>query len=130
MKTKDEDTSAFTKFTVFFIMIFLAVLLSEGISSAQDTKWQKIQEVEIPDGLEIHSGINSEGIPKYWFQFDDVKVFISAETHRDYIEGNVTLILTEWKVIKTGKYRYTIRRKNNNMSCSGKINIDKLFYGN
>lgn len=130
MKTRDKDTSAFTKFTVFFILIFLALLLSEGISSAQNTKWQKIQEVEIPEGLEIHSGINSEGIPKYWFEFDGVKVFINAQNHKDYIEGNVTLILTEWKVIKTGKYRYTVRRKDNNTSNSNKIDIDKLFYGN
>ena len=129
---KDKDVGTFTKFMVFFIMIGLAVLLSESLSAqpAAQSGWQKIQEVEIPDGLEIQSGIDSEGIPKYWFQFDDVKVFISAETHRDYIEGNVTLILTEWKVIKTDKYRYTIRRKGNDMSCSGKINIDELFYGN
>lgn len=129
MKKRDKDVAAFTKFTVFFLMIFFAVLLSECISSAQNTGWEKVQEVEIPAGLEIQSGINSEGTPKYWFQFDEVKVFIDAKTHRDYIEGTTTLILTEWKVIKTNKYRYTVRRKDNKMSSSGKINIDKLFYG-
>ena len=128
MKDKDKDVNLFTKFTVFFLMLCGALLLSECISSAQ-SEWQKIQEIEIPEGLEIQSGINSEGVPKYWFQFDDVKVFINAETHRDYIEGNVTLILTEWKVIKTDKYRYTIRRKDSKMSSNGKININKLFYG-
>lgn len=128
---KDKDVRAFTKFIVFFIMIGLAVLLSESLSAQPTAQsgWQKIQEVEIPDGLEIQSGIDSEGIPKYWFQFGEVKVFMDARTHNDYKEGTVVLILVEWKVLKTGRYRYTIKRKSSNDN-NVRINFDELFYEN
>lgn len=131
MKERNNDVSTVTKFIVFFIVSFSIMLLSECILPAQNTGWKKIQEVEIPAGLEIQSGINSEGMPKYWFQFDEIKIFVDARTHRNYKDGNVTLILTEWKVLKTGKYRYTVRRKSNKMSCSDdsnkRINLDNLL---
>lgn len=123
-----KEKHSFLKLLIIFMVLYIVTFLTIDVAFGQNTSgWEKIQEIEIPEGLEIHSGIDENGIAKYWFQFEDTKVFINAKTHNDYIEGTVTLILTEWKVLKTGKYRYTVRKKEKDTKDSNRLNLNKIF---
>lgn len=90
------------------------------------SEWVEVNSVEIPEGLEIHSGITKNGNPKYWFIIQDIKVFITPKNKEHYINGTATIILVEWYNKSKDRYKYTTRQKKE-VKPSKKLNLKEVF---
>lgn len=108
------------------IMVIIVGYFSIPTTSAQSkSDWVEIQSVEIPEGLEIFSGITRNGNPKYWFIIEDIKVFISPTNKEHYINNTCTILLVEWYNKSKNTYKYTTRQKKETKQ-SKRINLEKI----
>lgn len=116
------------------VLILLGIVLGIGIISAQNTnqptqkeqsEWVETSNVELPQGLEIFSGITRNGNPKYWFIIEDIKVFISTTNKEHYINNTCTILLVEWYNKSKDTYKYTTRQKKEPKKVK-RINLKKI----
>lgn len=111
----------------YIVMCCLGILFSCYISFAQDkpkSEWQEIKAVELPQGLEVYSGITSGGNPKYWIEIQKIKVFLTPTNKEHYLNNTCTIMLVEWYNKSKDVYKYTTRQKKEVKQT--KINLNAL----
>ena len=91
----------------------------------EQSEWVETSSVELPQGLEIFSGVTRNGNPKYWFVIEDIKVFISPTNKEHYINNTCTILLVEWYNKSKNTYKYTTRQKKETKQ-SKRINLEKI----
>lgn len=109
--------------TLFYYCIPEANATNQPTQKEQ-SEWVETNTVELPEGIEVFSGITRNGNPKYWIVIDDIKVFLSATNKKHYINGTATILLVEWYNKSTDKYKYTTRQKKE--TKSKRINFEKI----
>ena len=73
--------------------------------------WVENLSVEIPQGLEICYQRTDEGVTRYWFEIEDIKIYISPTNVEHYLNGTAIILLVEWYNVNTDTYKYTTRKK-------------------
>ena len=91
----------------------------------EQSEWVEVNTVELPEGIEVFSGITRNGNPKYWIEIEGIKVFLSHTNKEHYINGTSTIILVEWYNKSTDRYKYTTRQKNKTPQVK-RINLERL----
>ena len=130
MKSNTEKTpiGAYITMSVLAFICSLAFCLTlpaQSIHTQSESEWVETDCVEIPQGLEIFSGITRNGNPKYWFDIDGIKVFISPTNKEHYINNTCTILLVEWYNKEKNTYKYTTRQKKETKK-SKRINLDNI----
>ena len=110
---------------IIFTLIFCCTTSAQSIHTQSESEWVETDCVEIPQGLEIFSGITKNGNPKYWFDIDGVKVFISPTNKEHYINNTCTILLVEWYNATKDIYKYTTRQKKETKQ-SKRINLNSI----
>lgn len=127
----NEDVSPIIRYIVMgilgaiFAIAFCCTTSAQSIHTQSESEWVETDCVEIPQGLEIFSGITKNGNPKYWFDIDGVKVFITPVNKEHYINNTCTIILVEWYNASKDIYKYTTRQKKE-IKQSKRINLEKI----
>lgn len=96
--------------TLFYYCIPEANAANQPTQKKQ-SEWVETNIIELPQGLEIFSGITRNGNPKYWFVIEDTKVFISSTNKEHYINNTCTILLVEWYNKSIDRYKYTTKQK-------------------
>jgi hypothetical protein len=109
---------------VIFAITFCTTTSAQSAPTQTEKEWVETVKVELPQGLEVFSGISRYGNPKYWIEIEGIKVFLSATNKEHYINNTCTILLVEWYNKYTNTYKYTTRQKKE--SKMNKINIEKL----
>ena len=131
MKSNTNDTNPTIKYIVMgilgaiFAIAFCCTTSAQSIHTQSENEWVETDCVEIPQGLEIFSGITKNGNPKYWFEIEGVKVFISPTNKEHYINNTCTIVLVEWYNKSKDIYKYTTRQKKETKQ-SKRINLEKI----
>ena len=125
-KIKSMDKLKFIATTIWAIM--LSIFLCNVECSAQEKKseWQEVTTIEIPNDVEIHTGVTKNGNHKYWIEVQGIKVAISEGNYNKFINKEVDLVLVEWYNATTDKYKYTTRQADKAKS-NNKLNVDNLW---
>ena len=125
-KIKSMDKLKFIATTIWAIM--LSIFLCNVECSAQEKKseWQEVTTIEIPNDVEIHTGVTKNGNPKYWIEVQGIKVTISEGNYNKFINKEIDLVLVEWYNATTDKYKYTTRQADKAKS-NNKLNVDNLW---
>ena len=118
----------YVKFLTFFIIGFIGMFcaLSVDAQEKKESEWKEVTTIEIPDTVEIHTGITKNGNPKYWIEIQGIKVTISEGNYNKFINKEVDLVLVEWYNATTDKYKYTTRQAGKTKT-NNKLNIDNLW---
>lgn len=112
------------------ILVILAVILGINFAAAQEKKespWAEIQAVEIPQGQRIYEGVTTNGNPKYWFEFGELKVNVSPGSAIKYKEGATKLLLIKWQHKETQAIKYSTRQKERAKKNTPNIDLNNLF---
>lgn len=109
---------------ILFTIVFCCTSSAQSTPTQTEKEWVEINIVELPEGIEVFSGITREGNPKYWVEIQGIKVFLSATNKEHYINGTKTLLLVEWYNKYLDRYKYTIRQKNK--TITNKIKLEEL----
>ena len=131
MKSNTNDTNPIIRYIVMgilgtiFAIAFCCTTSAQSIHTQSEREWVETDCIEIPQGLEIFSGITKSGNPKYWFEIDGVKVFISPTNKEHYINNTCTILLVEWYNAIKDMYKYTTRQKKETKQ-SKRINLEKI----
>lgn len=126
----NKDTSPIIRYLVMcilgviFAVTFCTTTSAQSAPTQTEKEWVETVKVELPQGLEVFSGISRYGNPKYWIEIEGIKVFLSATNKEHYINNTCTILLVEWYNKYTNTYKYTTRQKKE--SKINKINIEKL----
>lgn len=129
--SKIEDKRPLVKYitmAILSVLFALAFMLAPECNAQEITKseWIESQSIELPAGLEIKSGITRNGNPKYWFEIEGIKIFISPTNKEHYINNTATILLVEWYNKSKDTYKYTTRQKKTTKKAV-KLNLDSLF---
>ena len=62
---------------LFSIIMYFSIPLPCNAQSKAESEWKEVKMIELQDTLEIKSGITSTGTPRYWFDIQGIKVYIS-----------------------------------------------------
>ena len=131
MKSNTNDTNPIIKYIVMgilgaiFAIAFCCTTSAQSIHTQSENEWVETDCIEIPQGLEVFSGITKNGNPKYWFDIEGVKVFISPTNKEHYINNTCTILLVEWYNKSKDIYKYTTRQKKETKQ-SKRINLEKI----
>ena len=131
MKSNTNDTNPIIKYIVMgilgaiFAIAFCCTTSAQSIHTQSENEWVETDCIEIPQGLEIFSGITRNGNPKYWFEIEGVKVFISPTIIEHYINNTCTILLVERYNATKDIYKYTTRQKKETKQ-SKRINLEKI----
>lgn len=127
MKQDTKDCIKGFSFLFIFTMVLILLLDSTGCY-AQTTKseWVEKNAIEIPYELEVHKGVTKYGNNKYWFELEDIKVYMSSSNYQKYINKEIVLMLVEWYNPTTKKYRYTTRQKVQESRIK-RLDVDNLW---
>ena len=131
MKSNTNDTNPIIKYIVMgilgaiFAIAFCCTTSAQSIHTQSENEWVETDCIEIPQGLEVFSGITKNGNPKYWFEIEDIKVFISPTNKEHYINNTCTILLVEWYNKSKDIYKYTTRQKKE-IKQSKRINLEKI----
>lgn len=109
----------------FFGLAFVYAQNTNQPTQKEQSEWVETNIVELPQGLEIFSGITRNGNPKYWFIIEDIKVFISPTNKEHYINNTCTILLVEWYNKSKDTYKYTTRQKKETKKIK-RINLEKI----
>lgn len=110
---------------IIFALIFCCIASAQSIHTQSESEWIETDCIEIPQGLEIFSGITKNGNPKYWFEIEGVKVFITPVNKEHYINNTCTILLVEWYNKSKDIYKYTTRQKKETKQ-SKRINLNNI----
>ena len=95
-----------------------------GICNPKNSPWREVQVVEIPQSVQIHTGVTKNGNPKAWIELPEIgNVSVSPTNAEKFKAGTVKLELVKWYNDTTKKYRYSTRQVKSS-STSEKQNID------
>ena len=117
--------------TMIILGIIFAIAFCATPANGQSTltqpekEWVETVAVELPEGLEVFSGITYNNNVKYWFEIDGIKVFISPTNKEHYINETATILLVEWYNKSTDRYKYTTRQKKQPKQPK-RINLEKI----
>lgn len=131
MKSNTNNTNPIIRYIVMgilgaiFAIAFCCTTSAQSIHTQSEREWVETDCIEIPQGLEVFSGITKNGNPKYWFEIEGVKVFISPTNKEHYINNTCTIILVEWYNASKDIYKYTTRQKKE-IKQSKRINLEKI----
>lgn len=132
MKSNIKEVSDFTRYTIMAILgIIFAIAFCATPANGQSTptqtekEWVETVAVDLPEGLEVFSGVTRNGNAKYWVIIDDIKVFLSPTNKEHYINETATILLVEWYNKSTDRYKYTTRQKKQTKQ-SKRINLEKI----
>lgn len=126
-----EDISPAIRYLVMGILGFVFTIVccitvsAQPVHTQSESEWVETDCVEIPQGLEVFSGITKNGNPKYWFNIHGVKVFISPTNKEHYINNTCTIVLVEWYNKTKNTYKYTTRQKKETKQ-SKRINLNNI----
>lgn len=126
--TTTNEPKWYVKFLTFFIIGFIGMFcaLSVDAQEKKESEWKEVTAIEIPDTVEIHTGITKNGNPKYWIEIQGIKVTISEGNYNKFINKEVDLVLVEWYNATTDRYKYTTR-KAGKTKTNNKLNTDNLW---
>ena len=110
---------------LLFGLAFVYAQNTNQPTQKEQSEWVETNNIELPQGLEIFSGITRNGNPKYWFIIEDIKVFISPTNKEHYINNTCTILLVEWYNKSKDIYKYTTRQKKETKQ-SKRINFEKI----
>ena len=128
----NKDVSPIIRYIVMgilgaiFTLAFCCTTSAQSIHTQSESEWVETDCIEIPQGLEIFSGITKNGNPKYWFEIEGVKVFITPVNKEHYINNTCTILLVEWYNKSKDIYKYTTRQKKETKHYN-KINLNQLL---
>lgn len=130
MKSTTNSTPNYVKsITMIILGIVFAVAFCATPANAQSTQdkteWVEVNSVDLPEGIEVFSGISRSGNPKYWIEIEGIKVFLSPTNKEHYINGTATIVLVEWYNNTLDRYKYTTRQKKQSKQ-SKRINLEKI----
>ena len=131
MKSNTNDTHPVIRYLIMglfgaiFTIAFCCTTAAQEPKQTLENEWVETNTVVIPEGLEIFSGITRNGNPKYWFEIENIKVFISPINKEHYINGTAKILLVEWYNKYKDIYKYTTRQAKQPHK-SNKINLDKI----
>lgn len=115
--------------TMIILGIIFAVAFCATPANAQSTQdkteWVEVNSVDLPEGIEVFSGISRSGNPKYWIEIEGIKVFLSPTNKEHYTNGTATIVLVEWYNSTLDRYKYTTRQKKQSKQ-SKRINLEKI----
>lgn len=131
MKSTTNSTPNYVKsITMIILGIIFAIAFCATPANAQSTQnkteWVEVNSVDLPEGIEIFSGISRSGNPKYWIEIEGIKVFLSPTNKEHYVNGTATIILVEWYNKSLDRYKYTTRQKKQSKQ-SKRINLNLLL---
>lgn len=127
----NKDVSPIIRYIVMgilgaiFTLAFCCTTSAQSIHTQSESEWVETDCIEIPQGLEIFSGITKNGNPKYWFEIEGVKVFITPVNKEHYINNTCTILLVEWYNKSKDIYKYTTRQKKETKQ-SKRINLNNI----
>lgn len=130
MKTTKEENGTQLMLIVLTIIFIICAYFTLPEANAQPTQniqseWVETNTIELPQGLEIFSGINRNGNPKYWFEIKGIKIFISPTNKEHYINNTCTILLVEWYNKNIDEYKYTTRQKKETKQVK-RLNLNNL----
>ena len=108
-----------------FTIAFCCTTSAQSIHTQSESEWVETNCIELPQGLEIFSGITRNGNPKYWFVIEGIKVPISPINKEHYINNTKTILLVEWYNKSIDRYKYTTRQKKENKQPK-RINLKNI----
>lgn len=115
--------------TMIILGIIFAVAFCATPANAQSTQdkteWVEVNSIDLPEGIEVFSGISRSGNPKYWIEIEGIKVFLSPTNKEHYTNGTATIVLVEWYNNTLDRYKYTTRQKKQSKQ-SKRINLEKI----
>lgn len=115
--------------TMIILGIIFAVAFCATPANAQSTQdkteWVEVNSVDLPEGIEVFSGISRSGNPKYWIEIEGIKVFLSPTNKEHYINGTATIVLVEWYNNTLDRYKYTTKQKKQSKQPK-RINLEKI----
>lgn len=126
-----NDTNPIIRYIVMgilgaiFAIAFCCTTSAQSIHPQSKSEWVETDCIELPQGLEIFSGITRNGNPKYWFEIEDIKVYISPTNKEHYINNTCTILLVEWYNKSKDVYKYTTRQKKETKQPK-RINLEKI----
>ena len=109
---------------ILFAIVFCCTSSAQSTPTQTEKEWVETNIIELPEGIEVFSGITREGNPKYWIEIQGIKVFLSATNKEHYINNTCTILLVEWYNKYTNTYKYTTRQKKE--SKTNKIKLEEL----
>ena len=109
---------------LLFGLAFVYAQNTNQPTQKEQSEWVETNIVELPEGIEVFSGITRNGNPKYWIIIDGIKVFLSPINKEHYINGTATILLIEWYNKSLDRYKYTTRQKKE--TKSKRINFEKI----
>lgn len=110
---------------IFSIIFYFTLPLPCDAQSKAESEWIEVKMIELPDTLEIKSGITSNGTPKYWFDIQGIKVYISPINKEHYINNTATIVIVEWYNKSKDRYKYTTRQLKPNKKVRINTNVLK-----
>lgn len=131
MKSNTNDINPIIRYIIMgilgaiFAIAFCCTTSAQSIHTQSENEWVETDCIELPQGLEIFSGITRNGNPKYWFEIEDIKVFISPTNKEHYINNTCTILLVEWYNKSKDIYKYTTRQKKETKQ-SKRINLNNI----
>ena len=118
---------------IFAIMVVaMATVFSSMTTNAQENKkespWVEVQQVDIPFGQTVYTGLTKTGNPKAWFVFGDITVNVSPKNAERYTKQELELVLVKWQHKETKKFKYSTRQKYGRVTKqTPEVNLDALF---
>lgn len=127
----NKDVSPIVRYIIMCVLglisaiVFCYTATAQSAHTQPENEWIETVCVELPQGLEVFSGITRNGNPKYWFEIEGLKVFISPTNKEHYLNDTRTILLVEWYNKEKDIYRYTTRQKSDTKKPK-KINLNSL----
>lgn len=108
----------------FIIALTLGLVSAVGLFAQKNSPWREVQTVEVPQSVQIHTGVTKNGNPKAWIELPEIgNVSVSPTNAEKFKAGTVKLELVKWYNDTTKKYRYSTRQVKSS-STSGKQNVN------
>ena len=76
-------------------------------SGSYASAWVEKLSVEIPQGLEICYQRTDEGVTRYWFEIEGIKIYISPTNVEHYLNGTAIILLVRIFVIFPSIFLHT-----------------------
>ena len=109
----------------FVVMLIVGLISIVGLSARENSPWREVQIVEIPQSVQIHTGVTKSGNPKAWIKLPEIgNVSVSPTNAEKFKAGKIKLELVKWYNDTTKKYRYSTRQVKGSSTSKGNNDID------
>lgn len=109
------------------VLLTIAIALCCIIAGAQ-TKTTKVVTDSLtfmPDKVQIHTGVNANGLPKWWIELPTDTGVRKVYLSHSHVTANRLLALIERQDTQTGKYSYSVKFAEKKIE-NGKADLSSL----